>query len=275
MEPVFARSATTVMTQSNLTLFHSLTSVCSQKVRLTLAELELEFESRVMDLKQGDQFAPDYLVLNPNGVVPTLLDGRHVVLHSNDIMQHLCRSKPDHPFSQATAGASEHCALWFERADRFHLAIHAITYVSVNRERLMALSPEQLEQRFRNIPDVDRSKRLREIVDKGFRSVPVQTATETTTELLSYLQSTTHRQRWLAGDRLSLADLAMFPFVHRLHLLGFDALWKDSNLARWHQEIMQRPAFNIAISRLVPDAANRNFARAGQIAWPHLFGQPT
>lgn len=273
LKTLVARAATPLMTQSNLTLFHSLTSVCSQKVRLTLAELEVDFESRVMDLKKGDQFAPDYLLLNPNAVVPTLLDGRHVVLQSNDIMQYLCKMQPDHPLSHATAEASKLCALWFERADRFHVAIHAITYVSVNREKLLALSPQQLEQRFRNIPDVGRSERLREIVEKGFGSAPVRAAMETTTELLSHLQTATRHHRWLAGDLLTLADFAIFPFIHRLHLLGFDALWENGDLARWHQDVMRRPAFRISIDNLVPEAAIQNFAKSGQIAWPRLSGR--
>lgn len=258
------------MSETGITLYHSLTSVCSQKVRLALAELGLGFDSRVMDLKKGDQFALDYLHLNPNAVVPTLIDGTLVVLQSNTIMQYLCAQNPAHPLSAATENRNELCSEWFERADRFHIAIHAITYVSVNREKLLALSPEQREQRYQNIPDPLRSAKLRQIVDDGFHSAPVLAALETLNDILPKLQTVTRSYRWLTGDRATLADFAMFPFVHRLHLLGFDQLWEAGSLSRWHGDMMQRPSFQTAIGTVVPASAIANFAASGRAAWPQL-----
>ena len=55
-----------------LELYHGITSVCAQKVRLTLAEKGLEWESHLMALN-GDHLEPVYLKLNPNGVVPAQL----------------------------------------------------------------------------------------------------------------------------------------------------------------------------------------------------------
>ena len=56
-----------------LTLYDGTTSVCAIKVRLTLAEKVLSWESRMLDLRRGDQFEADYLKLNPGAVVPTLV----------------------------------------------------------------------------------------------------------------------------------------------------------------------------------------------------------
>jgi glutathione S-transferase len=62
-----------------LELYHSINSVCAQKVRVALAEKGLEYKSHLMTLR-GDQFDPQYMKLNPNGVVPTLVhDGRPVI----------------------------------------------------------------------------------------------------------------------------------------------------------------------------------------------------
>jgi glutathione S-transferase len=52
-----------------LELYHGTTSVCAQKVRLTLAEKGLEWQSRLLELN-GDHLTPEYLQINPNGVVP-------------------------------------------------------------------------------------------------------------------------------------------------------------------------------------------------------------
>ena len=47
-----------------LELYHSVNSVCAQKVRIVLAEKGLEYREHLMTL-QGDQFAPEYMKLNP------------------------------------------------------------------------------------------------------------------------------------------------------------------------------------------------------------------
>ena len=62
-----------------LELYHSINSVCAQKVRIALAEKGLPYQEHLMTLG-GDQFDPAYMKLNPNAVVPTLLhDGQPVI----------------------------------------------------------------------------------------------------------------------------------------------------------------------------------------------------
>src|SRR5277367_5678352 len=71
------------------TLYHNDMSVCAQKVRFTLAEKGLAYESRHLNLRAGDQKAPDYLKLNPNGYVPTLVHDDFVVCESTVICEYL------------------------------------------------------------------------------------------------------------------------------------------------------------------------------------------
>ena len=57
-----------------LVLYHTSHSPCSQKVRLVLQEKNAKFDEVRIDLAKKEQLKPDYPALNPNGVVPTLLD---------------------------------------------------------------------------------------------------------------------------------------------------------------------------------------------------------
>lgn len=62
-----------------LELYHSIYTVCAQKIRIELNEKGLEAKDYIMTLR-GDQYVPAYLKLNPNGVVPTLIhDGRAII----------------------------------------------------------------------------------------------------------------------------------------------------------------------------------------------------
>jgi glutathione S-transferase len=55
-----------------LELCHHGTSVCAAKPRIVLAEKKLDWTSRYIDIRKNEQFTPDYLKINPKGVVPTL-----------------------------------------------------------------------------------------------------------------------------------------------------------------------------------------------------------
>ena len=55
-----------------LRLYHYWSSVCSQKVRMCLAEKGLEWESRHVDIFAFENYEPAYTKLNPKAVVPTL-----------------------------------------------------------------------------------------------------------------------------------------------------------------------------------------------------------
>ena len=54
------------------TLYNAPQSTCSQRVRFVLNAKGLPFAEIKLNLLEGDQLKPDYLKLNPNGVVPTL-----------------------------------------------------------------------------------------------------------------------------------------------------------------------------------------------------------
>jgi glutathione S-transferase len=72
-----------------LTLYHNDMSVCAQKVRLCLAEKQLAYEDRHLNLRAGDQKRPEYLALNPNGYVPTLVHDDFVLGESMVICEYI------------------------------------------------------------------------------------------------------------------------------------------------------------------------------------------
>jgi glutathione S-transferase len=66
-----------------------------RRVRLTAAVLGLQLEERLLDFSKGEHKNPEYLALNPNGAVPTLVDGDFVLTESRSIMQYLASKKPE------------------------------------------------------------------------------------------------------------------------------------------------------------------------------------
>ena len=77
------------------TLYHHGSSVCAAKVRLAMAEKGLEWEGVYIDILKGEQFDPNYLKLNPKGVVPTLVHDDLVIPDSTVIIEYLDQIAPE------------------------------------------------------------------------------------------------------------------------------------------------------------------------------------
>ena len=69
--------------------FHFNNAPNPMKVALLLEELELPYEAIPVDTRKGEQFAPDFLAVNPNGKVPAIVDGDVKVFDSNAILLYL------------------------------------------------------------------------------------------------------------------------------------------------------------------------------------------
>jgi len=80
---------------AKIALYNAPQSTCSQRVRFVLHSKELPFEEHRLDLFSGDQLKPDYLAINPNGVVPTIIDDGAIVTDSSVIMEYLEEVYPD------------------------------------------------------------------------------------------------------------------------------------------------------------------------------------
>lgn len=66
-----------------------------RRVRFTAAVLGMQLEEKKLDFAKGEHKNPEYLALNPNGAVPTLVDGDFVLTESRAIMQYLASTKPE------------------------------------------------------------------------------------------------------------------------------------------------------------------------------------
>ena len=72
-----------------LTIWGRANSVNVQKVLWCLAELDIPYTRIDAGMAFGKNDTPEYLAINPNGRVPTLVDGDYVLWESNSIMRYL------------------------------------------------------------------------------------------------------------------------------------------------------------------------------------------
>ncbi|WP_378942170.1 glutathione S-transferase family protein [Mesorhizobium sp. ANAO-SY3R2] len=232
---------------SAIELFHEWGSIQSFKVRLCLAELGLEWESRRVDLSRFDNLQPGYLAVNPQGLVPTLwwrgaaIDESSVI---NELLNELAGSPllPGDPIERARARC------WAQIEDRVvHPAVRPPTFNLILKARVAKLDRRFLEETMARHPvreratayiaaataPVDRIAIIASII--GFRTI------------IADMERALTGSEWLAAETFSLADVAMAAFVDRLDRLAMECLFASFPHARhWAQRIRERPSFATA-----------------------------
>ena len=116
---------------SMLVLYHTSHSTCSQKVRLVLHEKDVEFDEVRIDLAKKEQLKPDYLTLNPNGVVPTLVDDGVPIVESSVICEYLDEKYPQNPLVPSDIVERARMRAWMHYIEE--VAVGAIRVPSFNR----------------------------------------------------------------------------------------------------------------------------------------------
>ena len=84
-------------------LYNAPQSTCSQRVRFVFNAKKLPFDEVKLNLLEGDQLKPDYLKLNPNGVVPTLDHDGAIIINSTVIIEYLEEIAPNGTFTPENA----------------------------------------------------------------------------------------------------------------------------------------------------------------------------
>ena len=83
-------------------------------------------------------------------------------------------------------------------------------------------------------------------------------------ELLDRLERTLDPRPWIVGETLTLADIAVAPYVFRLSALGSDRFWSKDRRPRindWYARLSARPAFQTAVSW--PDESGGGYEEVG------------
>ena len=244
-----------------LKLYHSTTSVCAMKARLTLEEKRLPWESELLDLQRGDQHEAAYLKLNPNAVVPTLVHDGRVVIESTLIIEYLDEAFPQAPLMPAGPYPRAQARLFMKKIDDYlHAATSTVTFAAAFRSHFLKLTPDELQARLARIPDPAYRERQRLAIERGLEAPHVAPALRQFNRYFGEMEEALAEGAYLAGDAYSLADAAATPYVNRAGMLGMDGLWEQRpRLRSWLERIMQRPSFALAVTKWYADKDRERF----------------
>ncbi len=255
-------------------LYHFGFSTCSQKVRMVLAEKGLDFTSHEIDLLSGAQHDPAYVALNPNHVVPTLVDGGRVFLESTLINEYLDEAYPERPLMPESAADRHAARMWTKLLDqRVHPATGTVTFALGPRNMILQQPKEVRESNIEAIPDPEARKRRRSVIEHGVDAPEFAAALAAMVELLDRAEKALADQTWLTGSNFGLADAAIIPYVLRLDHLAMQPLLGPTvrpRLSDWYQRTQLRPSFQLAIAEWAPAEVIDLMRAQGEPEWPKI-----
>lgn len=259
-----------------LVLYNHNLSVCVQKVRLALTEKGLEWEKRDIDLMRSEQITPDYLKINPKGVVPALVHDGQPVIESTIILEYLEDAFPDHPLRPAAPIDRARMRQWTKTPDDgLHAACGTVSYAAIFREQVLAFhGQDAMTERIARLPDRARAARQKEMMEKGIEASFVREHFRLYDKVLGDMEKTLDGRNWLAGDDFSLAECAMLPYVWRLERLNLARMWESRpRVTAWFDRCKARPSWDEAMEAypaLGGDDYDDDLKSRGVDLWPRV-----
>jgi glutathione S-transferase len=201
--------------QSQLTIWGRANSVNVQKVLWCLRELDLPYQRIDAGMAFGQNDKPEYLAMNPNGRVPTLVDGDYVLWESNSIMRYLNlaygKESPIYPQAPKARAAVDRWLDWT-----------LSTLQPLDRPVFWGLVRTPIDKR-----DMVAIQKDADAEAAQWRIIERQLAT----------------RRFIEGDDFTIADIALGAYARRW--FGVEGITKPRlpNLDRWFAEFATRPGF--------------------------------
>jgi len=226
------------------TLYNAPQSTCSQRVRFVFNGKKIPFDEVKLNLLEGDQLKPDYLKLNPNGVVPTLDHDGAIVIDSTVITEYLdevapaTSFTPESPVARARMRALMHfideMPAAAVRVPTFNLAFLP-SFQTMSREAFVAMAESKpLRREF-----------MLTMGQTGFPRAEMDAALARLRRTYERMDAEIEKSGgpWLLGKNISLADVAVMPALVRMDDLRLPG-WLDlPRIVTWFDNIRAHPAF--------------------------------
>lgn len=229
-------------------LWHAGMSNCSQRCRITLAELGLEWESHEVNLQKAEHATEEYQQINPNGVVPALVHDGTVVINSVDIIAYLDENFGDG--SLRPPEYEEEIAAALAHADKSQLGLKYCTF-----EFIFSGGPRPDEETFQKLVNGLHDEWLQDFHHEyraGFSRERIHEMVGLVHADLTQLEARLgDGRKWMAGADFTLADIAWMPNLRRYYLLRWP-LERYPRVNEWFKNAAARDSFRIALEGWEP-----------------------
>ena len=241
-----------VLSWNGLHLFHHPMSSCSQKTRIFLRLKGISWHSHPINLIKKEQLTPYYMGINPRGLIPSLVHDGKVIIESNDILQYLEAEFPE-PSLIPTDSLTQLSALLNEEDD-LHLDIRTLTmrfvfpkFMVKRPERDIAVYENSGSGTVNGVQDTRRSSEARfwrnMNTHNGITDAQAARSFFRFKEVIDRYELALAEHSHLAGEDLSVVDIAWYIYARRLLAAGYPVSDLHPRFAAWFGRMHANPNF--------------------------------
>jgi GSH-dependent disulfide-bond oxidoreductase len=226
-------------------LYHWEPNANSGKPMLTLAEKGVPFESHYTDLLKFDQHQPEYLAINPDGTIPTLVHGTRVLTESTPMMEYVDDEFEGPPLKPADPKQRWRMRWWMRFFDAyFGPSLSMIGWSVFVGPAVRQRPKEELEAAIARIPLESRRIAWRKAMFNQFSPAELDESRRRVRFCTDELEKHLARHAWIAGDTYSLGDVNGFNLGYALPLSQPDHCndQRTPRIMEWLRKIYERPA---------------------------------
>jgi glutathione S-transferase len=197
-------------------LYHFPVSPNSRRVVATLHHLGLDCELVAVDLSKSQQMQPEFLQLNPNHMIPVLVDGNFNLWESNAIMQYLCSKVPGNSLYPSDAISQADINRWqFWQTGHFGSACSVFIFEYLIKP-MFGRGETDLQEVAKG---EERFHRFAKVLDDHLKG-----------------------RAWLVGNSVTLADFSVGSYLDLADRAQFP-MAPYLEIKRWYAAIEQLPAW--------------------------------
>jgi glutathione S-transferase len=250
--------------------FHDAT--CGIKARMALFEKGVEFRANVLD--RFELSTPDYLAINPRGVVPTMVHNGKVIVESSVICLYVDDAFKGPPLKPATAFDRARMYTWLKNIDeQYFKGIGSTTFGLAVRQVVLEKysTDESLEDYFRAIKIDEYRTRRRSIVAHGIDAPEVHSGLRALAAMIISLDAALEKSSFAAGPAYSLADACLTPFLMRLEIFGLQEMWSGRpRVIDWWSRIKDRESYKQLLAESFPPQYLEEMRQRVGDVWPRV-----
>lgn len=248
-------------------------SPCAQKVRITLAEKGLDWTKHHINLPEKENLTPEYLKLNPLGVVPTLVDKGKTIIESSIICEYLDDAYPEISLRPENPLLRAEMRFWMKHVDnKLHPSCGALQWPLAMRDKLLEMSEEEQQTLLDKVPEKPRRERQKRLMKYGLDAPDIADAVATYYKTIVDMEKALGAHQWLLGDEFSLADVCVAPYFQTLHQFEWTAMYEGDfpRVTQWYARCRARDSYQASVATDFSKEKLEELRARGREAWPKI-----
>ncbi len=233
-----------------LELYHFWDSPCSFKVRLLLAEKDIDWTDRYIATHRFEHFDPSYRRLNRHCKIPTLVHDGMPIIQSSEIARYLDERFPEPRLEPENLAARATMREWIaEEQEYLFPLIVTLSFNLMMKLRSVGFGMDQLREWSLRHPDQDRAQDYLRRVSGPPDRAAADAAADRLRWHMTHLEGALAASGgpWICGADYSLADICIAPILDRVKHLDLARLWADlPAVGGWFERMKARSAFRQA-----------------------------